>query len=199
MDQKKIVCLGDSLTEGYPFFGEKSWVSILNSTTTEHFINKGICGQISLQIARRFPQDVLELYPDFVFLLFGSNDFLFTSASAEDVLEQYSNLSLTAVENKISPVLLIPPLTVPEMASRAWDSEISYTEVNRKLLQLRELLLSFSGAARIPCIDLQAAFEQLSVGGAETDYYSDGLHPTELGYRSIAEMIEKYLETLFSN
>lgn len=197
MNKKKIICLGDSITEGYPFFGEKSWVFILNSRMDCNFINKGISGQTSCQIAQRFEQDVLNQKPDGVTLLFGSNDFLFTNATPEDVLEQTATLALTAREKGIQPVLFTPLLTVPELACRAWDDGTDYIRVNSCLSALRTLLLGLAEGARIPCLDLQPLYSAFVKEQGEQNSYEDGLHPSIIGYQTLARFIENFFRDLF--
>lgn len=194
-----VACLGDSITKGYPFSAKDSWVGILDARSSHcSFINRGVCGQMSSEISRRFDKDVLDLHPDFAFLLCGTNDFLFSSASPEDVLEELSTMAGRAQQAGIAPVLLTPLLTIPEIAACRWDDGIDYDRVNRSLIQLHHLLSGFSQACGIPLIDLQSAYQTECKAFTPSACYADGLHPSLQGYAILAEIIEKSCRNLFS-
>jgi lysophospholipase L1-like esterase len=58
MEGKKIVCLGDSLTYGYPYGPEVSWVYYVNSRSPLELINAGINGNTMEDLERRYQADV---------------------------------------------------------------------------------------------------------------------------------------------
>ena len=64
-DKKRVVFFGDSITDGWKldkYFGDKPYV------------NRGIGGQTTPQMLVRFRQDVINLHPQVVVILAGTND-----------------------------------------------------------------------------------------------------------------------------
>ncbi len=64
-DDKRVVFMGDSITEGW---------HLDQSFSSKPYINRGISGQTTPQMLVRFRQDVLELKPKVVIILAGTND-----------------------------------------------------------------------------------------------------------------------------
>src|SRR5277367_3178480 len=62
----RVVFIGDSITEG--------WVTADPQLFTDGVIGRGISGQTSPQILLRFFQDVIELRPQVVHIMAGTND-----------------------------------------------------------------------------------------------------------------------------
>ena len=70
-DQRLIACIGDSLTHGN--IGQ-SWVDYLRKEFPEDiFLNEGINGNTAWQVLQRL-EPILELKPDIVIVMIGSND-----------------------------------------------------------------------------------------------------------------------------
>ncbi|KUK82705.1 MAG: putative phosphatase, partial [Pelotomaculum thermopropionicum] len=73
-ERDKIVCLGDSITYGFPYGPEASWVRICSEKLGLKLVNRGINGNTTRQMLRRFIPDVVNLKPAFVIIMGGSND-----------------------------------------------------------------------------------------------------------------------------
>lgn len=69
MQEYKFVALGDSITYGYPFTPQESWVEILRQRTGWKVINAGISGDTLGDMAGRLNRDVLVHNPQVVMLL----------------------------------------------------------------------------------------------------------------------------------
>jgi lysophospholipase L1-like esterase len=68
----KIICFGDSLTEG-DYGG--SYVRTVQAQLPQHeIVNAGVGGNTVVNLARRLERDVLHHEPDAVFLMVGGND-----------------------------------------------------------------------------------------------------------------------------
>jgi lysophospholipase L1-like esterase len=70
----KVVALGDSITQGYPFDMEASWVYILKMEKGLDIVNKGINGDTLEGMLERFERDVISLLPGMVIIMGGTND-----------------------------------------------------------------------------------------------------------------------------
>ncbi len=54
----KIVAIGNSITERYPFSNQESWVEHLAQGLKCHVLNQGICGDFTSGMCKRFQRDV---------------------------------------------------------------------------------------------------------------------------------------------
>ncbi|MDR1160507.1 MAG: GDSL-type esterase/lipase family protein, partial [Syntrophomonadaceae bacterium] len=68
----KIVCIGDSITWGFPFGPEYSWVYQLEKSLEAEVINEGINGNTTSQMWRRFEHDVIKQRPSHVIIMGGA-------------------------------------------------------------------------------------------------------------------------------
>ena len=68
-----VVCMGDSLTEGYGG-GGTNWPDVWASLTGLNVINVGISGQTSVEMLARFDTDVIANSPDYCIIECGTND-----------------------------------------------------------------------------------------------------------------------------
>ena len=216
-EQKSILCIGDSIVEGYPYELEDSWVAGVEANRSregkpELWINAGISGQTTAEIRSRLGYALLRWKPDLVILSCGTNDFIFLDGPRGNVDSAWANIKamVTTVHNcGVKVIVAAPPLTIPEMASRRWSDGTDYDEVNRKLKELRQRIRTWceeraDQAAQADCEidaamwDVQSLFLQLcgdglaeNVGPTENAgrWFVDGLHPTREGYRRMAQQL----------
>jgi len=52
----KIVAMGDSITQGYPFTNQESWVEYLAQELKFQVLNQGICGDFTSGMCPAFPR-----------------------------------------------------------------------------------------------------------------------------------------------
>ena len=72
---KRIICHGDSLTEGKDIEAAYRWPSLLQNALGTEVINTGIGGDTTAGLLSRFATDVIPRKPDAVILMGGINDF----------------------------------------------------------------------------------------------------------------------------
>ena len=199
MKKEKLVCMGNSITNGFPFKRSQSFPSLIREATGWEVINKGNNGETTEQVLERFPKDVLAHGPDWVSILTGTNDFIFQRDTVEGAFHKIKSMVSLSRENGIQVLLMTPILTVPEMAREAWMStaNVDYYEVNRKLLELGEKILDYGSGedpSEIFCLDLAAPYEEYMKNTSPVIAYHDGLHPTVEGQEFLARRIlEKWL------
>lgn len=183
----KIVCIGNSIVNGFPLKRSQCFVSLWREASGHEIINKGENGDISPNIVLRFQRDVLAHKPAAVVVLTGTNDFIYQMETPDGVLRYMNQMVLTARTNAIEPILITPLLTNPAMASRLWIPEVDYNAVNDNLVALRALMLEYGDTNKIRIIDAQMEFASLYTEENEEIYLIDGLHPTAEGHKAIAE------------
>ncbi|MBO5666959.1 MAG: hypothetical protein J6S45_05880, partial [Firmicutes bacterium] len=218
-EQKTILCIGDSIVEGYPYGLEDSWVACAeqrwiqqhnneNDGRDDLWINAGISGQTTAEIRSRMGYGLLRWKPDLVILSCGTNDFIFLEGAAGEPDSAWENIR--AMANAVlccgvKVIIAAPPLTIPQLASRRWSDGTDYAEVNRKLKELRQRIEHWckEGAAeaaqenipvQVMMWDVQQLLDQNVKREGDTPeaasrWFVDGLHPTTLGYETMAKQL----------
>ena len=74
MNELKLLCLGDSLTEGYDIDPSLCWVSLLKEREGWEITNAGISGDMSAGLLARLPLELYKKTYTHVFLMGGTND-----------------------------------------------------------------------------------------------------------------------------
>lgn len=216
----KIVCIGNSITNGFPFKRSQSFPSLIREATGFEVINKGENGESTGQVLDRFQEDVIAHKPDLVTILTGTNDFIFSLDTTKGSFEKIEEMVRLAKAANIKILLMTPLLTLPEMAKEAWMSgaEIDYYQVNEQLRELGLLIKEYvesqgnlknenainseyieestgtEGVIKrqdITLLDLQELYQEFERCVGRENVFHDGLHPTIEGQAFIADCILK--------
>lgn len=184
----KIVCLGDSLTAGYKLLPEERWVNILEKETSCSWINRGISGDCSNGVLVRLHTEAFPERPDYVLMMCGFNDIMLTGsfdmakASVMAMFHQCPSYGVKPVIGIPFPIKNIPEKYLPLCDPyRAKSCSIEYIAWLRKLVDISSLR----------CVDFALAFEQAEREGRGELYQPDGMHPSALGSRLMAEQVKK--------
>lgn len=194
----KIICVGDSLTFGYPFGEKYSWTGIIAAEKGWEMVNFGVNGESSGEILDRvrkkdyFAEGGSKVgsgdRADKVTIMCGSNDFVYDLGTVNDVLANTLQMVLMAKQEGMVPVVMVPALCEPQQAREAWMDGlgVDYEKVNRQLITLGKELAAAKERFDFDLIDIQTKYE-------EYHKYVDGLHPTKEGYEFIAQIIKEEL------
>lgn len=184
MMKRKIVFIGNSIVNGFPFKRSTCFVSLIREATKWDIINKGNNGETTVDILARFDKDVVSHAPDTVFIMTGTNDFIYAEASPEEAYENLIVMSQKAQAAGIEPVILTPLPVDAEMASMMWmaGAGIDYVAVNTMLEKLTSLIVS----ADIKHVDLNSAYKDCNL-------YHDGIHPLPEGHKFISDTIMDFI------
>ncbi|HWP98303.1 MAG TPA: SGNH/GDSL hydrolase family protein [Syntrophomonadaceae bacterium] len=172
----KVVCLGDSITWGFPFGPSYSWVHMLAEATGIEFINRGINGNTTSDMLHRFERDVLNSGPDLVIISGCINDIL-CGESFDRITWNIKAMVEKAREASLTVVLGMPT---------AVDSP--YLE--KLLVRLRQWFKDFSRELGIPLIDFYQAFFSPEGELRQDLLLADGAHPSEKGYQEMFRQID---------
>jgi len=191
----KIVGLGDSTTAGTPGFlsplesppngvgDEKSQYSywLMQGHKDWNVLNRGVNGERSDQILRRFARDVLQEEPRIVVVLAGVND-IYQGFEANFTIRNLSKMYSMSLQAGIVPI----SCTI-----------LPYNNMGRKEILVRKELNGWieSEATRlkIPLSDTAAAVSDPH-NSERLAGSPDGHHPDVAGYRKMADAIGKTLE-----
>ncbi|MBF0518900.1 MAG: hypothetical protein HQK92_04170 [Nitrospirae bacterium] len=180
-----IVAFGDSLTVGFqsptyeqPWYVETPYTDFLKEKVhfKAEFIVRGISGELTSDMLERFDRDVLEMRPDYVVILGGTND-LGWGVSVNEAVENLNAMYQKSKTNGITPVAV----TVPSI--RGVDSAIA------PRLALNSMIIQRSKEMGFPCIDLFSATCEKSTLALAPQYSNDGLHLSTEGYKMIADLL----------
>lgn len=188
---KKVVCIGNSITNGFPFKRSQSFPSLIRAAKGFEVINKGVNGETTAQVLARFQHDVIDHNPDLVTILTGTNDFIFSLDTVEGAFDKINKMVTEAQEHGIKVILMTPLLTDHEMAKAAWmtGAEIDYHRVNEQLMELSNLIKEYGKSKEIIVLDLQEVYRVFEGEKGTENVFHDGLHPTVEGQAFIAESL----------
>jgi lysophospholipase L1-like esterase len=176
-EEKRIVFFGDSITAGWKthdpeFFGNKK------------HINRGINGQTTSQMLLRFRPDVIELKPEKVIILAGTNDIAGNSGptSLQTILGNLISMCELAKANNIKPILcsILPAFDYP------WRKGMKPAE---KIKTLNTLILQYATVNNISYIDYYSVMVD-EQKGLKLIYSDDGVHPNQNGYIIMKSIVE---------
>lgn len=178
-DQKAVVFLGDSITQGW---GEdfSAWFPGMKTA------NRGISGDTSRGVLIRLQEDVLALNPSAIVLLIGTND-LEEGADPEWVASNVKLILQRIHEHNPSvPVILCE--VFPSSASKSRGSD-QIKRINQLLAQ------AVKGNQQITSLETWKLFAN-EAGDAKPEEFPDLLHPNLAGYAKWAAAMRPVFATL---
>ncbi len=200
----KIVCIGDSITDferarplGEGLFGGigKSYVGIVDGLLRAtdpslhlRFINMGIGGNTVRDLDARWQTDVLDLKPDYVTVLIGIND-VWRQFDTPEITEGHvypqeyrETLSRLVKETLLTVkgmVLMTPYMMEPNRNDPMRARMDEYGAMVKEIAEENHL----------PCIDLQAAFDEYFQEYHPASINWDRIHPNVAGHCVIARAL----------
>ena len=172
----KVVCLGDSITYGFPYGPEVSWVTRLSEKVEGQFINKGINGNTTGDMLRRFERAVLAYQPTHLILMGGINDVV-CGESLDRIKHNLKTMIDWALQENILVIIGLP--TAVDMKS--WENILK---------RLRTWLEEYAREKKLPVIHFEQAFYDKD-GNIRTDLLlPDGGHPSSQGYQEMYDQID---------
>lgn len=190
-----IVCLGDSITAGYPYSPKESWVSICRDQLNINLINAGISNDTTADLLRRFEQDVVPHKPQAVLLLAGTND-AWQGIPLAVTTANFWHLVRSVQQIKAQPIMgLIPPIINKKVED--YYNMDNVVQFNLGLHNIRNWIKEFTKKKDIPLVDFYSYLCLMDTDqGQDQLFYDDGGHPNTLGYKKIAENLAPQISLL---
>ena len=177
-DENRVVFMGNSITEGWARYFPAMFPG-------KPYIGRGISGQTTPQMLVRFRQDVVSLKPRVVVILAGTNDIAGnTGPSTPEMIEDnIASMAEIARANGIRVVLssILPVYDYP------WKPGLQPAQT---IIAINKWMKSWAEQHGEVYLDYHSAMAD-ERGGMRDGLASDGVHPTEAGYRVMAPLAER--------
>lgn len=183
-ENRKVVFLGNSITEFWPQYTNFFSLNKL-------YINKGISGQTTIQMLKRFQTDVINQNPYSLIILAGINDIAQNTGpiTIDKIAENIIKMSELATEKKINVIIC----SVLPANKFMWNLSINPTY---KVIYLNSLLKKYCKENNIVFIDYYSKMTDWG-GGLKTPQYTskyDLVHPNKKGYEKMEEILLNILK-----
>lgn len=201
----KVLFLGDSITDvkfnrrmRFSIKGKDIYALQLKKRLKKYSKNidveiKGIASNRTYHVYDRLTSDCINLKPDVIIMLIGVND-----AWENYVPEQYPPL-LRPMEPHIREVYRrirteLPNAQILYLMPFMIDAVEEKLPFHKTLDEFREVLKNIALENGANILDMQAVFNEAQKTIEPKDLAIDGIHPTNLGHKVMADAIEKILE-----
>jgi lysophospholipase L1-like esterase len=179
--ENRVVFMGNSITEGWSHFDPDFFEG-------NPYINRGISGQTTPQMLIRFRQDVIDLKPQVVVILAGTNDIAGNTgpATLEEIAGNIQSMAQLAKAHGIKVVLS----SVLPAFDYAWRPGLS---PNEKIPQLNKMIKAFAKSQNMIYLDYFSAMTDGN-NGLPKELSEDGVHPNEKGYAVMGPLVEAAIQ-----
>jgi lysophospholipase L1-like esterase len=175
--ENRVVFYGNSITDAWA----KSFPTMFPG---KPYVGRGISGQTTPQMLVRFRQDVVALKPKVVVILAGTNDIAGNTgpSSLEMIEDNLASMTEIAKANGIRVVLssVLPVYDYP------WKPGLQPAP---KIVALNDWMRKYAASVGETYLDYHTAMKDAR-DGLPPELATDGVHPTEAGYRLMAPMVE---------
>ena len=179
--EARVVFMGNSITDAWA----RSFPAMFPG---KPYVGRGISGQTTPQMLVRFRQDVIALQPKVVVILAGINDIAGNSGPSTQAMIAANLMSMTEIAkaNGIRVVLssVLPAYDFP------WRRGIG---PGPKVVSLNAWIKCYAAQAGAVYLDYHSRMVDAR-GGLSAEMASDGVHPTEAGYRLMAPLAEAAIQ-----
>jgi acyl-CoA thioesterase-1 len=199
-DPPSVVFIGDSITaiwgsgqEGPQFAQHPNW------------INKGVSGQNSDQVLARFRTDVIDLQPDIVHILVGTNDVypgwtlvpsdpnaIDSPANVEDMVQMAQANGTHVILTTIPPWGCLASNCVLALAADPTPGRYGRINIWNAWIE------QYASSQGIPVVDYHSALVAPDGEHYVPDLTLDGVHPSTAGYAVMTPMVESAINKVLS-
>ena len=178
---KRIVFIGDSITEEWGHLYPEFFSNNL-------YINRGIGGQTTPQILIRFKPDAIDLKPDVINILAGTNDI--AGNTGLSTVKMITNNIFTMAEVAMMRNIKVIISSILPVKIYPWNEDI--IDAPTKINSVNELIKEFVENNNLFHIDYFSHMVDENKG-LKSEYTTDGVHPNEAGYKLMSGIAEKII------
>lgn len=173
---QRVVFMGDSITE---FWGDQQ-----PGFFSDGKLDRGISGQTTAQMLLRFRQDVIELHPQAVHLMAGTNDV--AGNTGPSTLAQVEGNLTSMIELAQAHGIRVILATIPPAARFPWQPAVQPVPGIRALNAWIRDVAAQQGLTLVDYYPALATPE----GAMQAGLARDGVHPTVQGYQRMAPLAD---------
>jgi lysophospholipase L1-like esterase len=176
--ERRVVFMGDSITQGW---------KLEESFPGRPYVNRGISGQTTPQMLIRFRPDVVDLKPNVVVILAGTNDI--AGNTGPMTLEQIgANLASMVDIARANGIRVVLSSVMPVYPSDKMPQFFRQRPPER-IVALNQWIRSYCDRTRIVYLDYFSAMAGAD-GLLKRNLSEDGLHPNDAGHKIMAPLAE---------
>jgi lysophospholipase L1-like esterase len=176
-NEARVVFLGNSITDGWA----RHFAAMFPG---KPYVGRGISGQTTPQMLVRFRQDVVALKPKVVVILGGTNDIAGNTGPSTLEMIEDNLMSMTEIA-KANGIRVVPSSVLPVFDYK-WRPGL---EPAMKIVTLNAWMKAYAKRVGAVYLDYETPMSD-ERHGLRSDLTSDGVHPTEAGYRVMAPLAE---------
>jgi lysophospholipase L1-like esterase len=170
----RIVFIGDSITE--------AWVAGDPGLFRDNVIGRGISGQTSPQILLRFFQDVIDLRPQIVHIMAGTNDVAGNTGRTTE--QDFKNNIIAMVDLARAHHIQVALASILPASGFSWKPGLKPAPT---IVRLNGWLHDFALERHIRYIDYHSVLADAQ-GGFIPELSNDGVHPNRDGYAAMRKL-----------
>lgn len=180
-DERRVVFMGNSITDG--------WINNFPEYFSENgYVDRGISGQTTPQMLVRFRADVINLKPEVVTILAGTNDIAGNTgpSTLEMIADNIFSMAELARANGIKVILssILPVYDYP------WKPGLQPAE---KIIKLNAMIKEYADKHKMVYLDYFSSFAD-ERNGMKAEYSKDGVHPNKEGYKVMMELCSEAIK-----
>ena len=167
-EKVRVVFMGDSITD--------NWINNDRTFFADGLVDRGISGQTTPQMLVRFRQDVIDLRPQAVHIMAGTNDIAGNTGAAtmETVQGNIRSMAELARAHGIKVILA----SIPPAGAFPWAKD---KRPAPQVAIMNRWLRSYATESGFTFVDYHHAMAQAD-GAMKPGLSTDGIHPTPEGY-----------------
>lgn len=181
-----VVFVGDSVTSGWA----QSWAE-QTTFAQNNWLDVGVVGLTSSQIAAPFDAYVVDLQPKAVHILAGTND-VYPGWQLSDTANNIQTMVKKAKAHHIAVVLgTIPPWGPGALPEKADPSPQRFQRID----QLNQWIIQYAAQQGIQVVDYHSLLAAANGENYIPALTVDGVHPSTAGYAVMTPYTEQALQT----
>jgi lysophospholipase L1-like esterase len=171
----RVILMGDSITE--------FWVRGDPTVFGDEIIGRGITGQTTPQMLLRFFQDVINLHPQIVHIMAGTNDIAGNTGPTTE--QDVENNIIAMVELARVHHIRVVLASIPPASAFPWNPSLKPAST---IVKINAWLRSYASKSGCRYVDYYSLLAD-SNGGFRPELSNDGVHPNRDGYAAMRPLL----------
>ena len=180
VEKATVVFMGNSITDGWDNHRPEFF------TENPGFVCRGIGGQVTAQMLARFRADVINLHPEKVVILAGTNDIAMNQGyvALEHIYENIISMAELAQANGIKPYIA----SILPGDRYSWSWELDRDRIVKSIKAVNDMLRAYCEKNGLVYVDYFAAMTDGN-DALKKEYQQDAIHPNRAGYLVMEKVV----------